>query len=250
LMWDAAAGQTRVMRTKEDAHDYRYFPEPDLPPVDVTDAWIESVRATLPEMALAKKRRFMQDYGLPAYDAGILVQDRDLARFFEATCEELRIDGPGLAKKGIGPSKHAAIKSVSNWILTDILRIMNERKVGIGEVGLSPLQLASLVEVVADGTISNKTAKEIFPDILGSERTAHSIIEERGLKQVSDQGALREMVERVIAENPDNVRTYKGGKEKLFGFFVGQVLKASGGAANPNVVKELMKEALDAQPSE
>ena len=238
LMWDAAAGQTRVMRSKEMAHDYRYFPEPDLPPVVVTQDWINTVREELPELALDKKRRFMSEYGLPAYDAAILVEDVDLAAYYEE------------AVQALGTRHQERYKGISNWIMTDVLRIMNDRKVGVADVGLSPLQLASLVNVVADGVVSSKTAREIFPDMLSTGRTANDIVEERGLTQVSDEGALRELVAKVIAENPENVQTYKGGKDKLFGFFVGQVLKESGGTANPTIVKELMKEALDALPSE
>ena len=160
LQWDAGAGKTKVMRSKEDAHDYRYFPEPDLPPVVVDQPWIESVRTELPELGLEKKRRFVSDYGLPEYDAGILVEDQNLAAYYEET----------VAALGTGNPEPGTTKSISNWIMTELLRIMSERKVGIREVGVSPLQLASLVGVVADGTISNKTAKEIFPDILGSDR--------------------------------------------------------------------------------
>ena len=245
MQWDAGAGKTKVMRSKEDAHDYRYFPEPDLPPVSVAVDWIENVRKDLPELGLAKKRRFMEEYGLPAYDAGILADDQDLAAYYEEAVA-------GLGKRGSGSEARdsSRTKSISNWIMTEILRIMGDKKVGVRDAGLSPLQLASLVDVVADNTISSKTAKEIFPDILGSEKTAHDIVEERGLKQVSDEGALGELVQKVIAENPENVQTYKNGKDKLFGFFVGQVLKASGGTANPKIVKELMKEALDALPSD
>ena len=234
LMWDAAAQQTKVMRSKEMAHDYRYFPEPDLVPIVVDNAWKSDLASDLPELGFAKKRRFMDEYGLPAYDAGILVDDISLAAYYEDVV------------KGLKTRSDITFKQVSNWILTEVLRIIGDSKVDITGVNLSPAQLASLVNVVADGTISNKVAKEIFPDLLGSDKTADQIIEEQGLIQVSDVGELTSMVQKVLEDNPDNVQKYKEGKDKLFGFFVGQVLKSSGGNANPKVVKELMQEALDA----
>ena len=234
LMWDAAAQQTKVMRSKEMAHDYRYFPEPDLVPVVVDDSWKTSLESELPELGLEKKRRFMSDYSLPAYDAGILADDISLAAYYEEVVG------------GLKAKNDKTFKQVSNWMLTEVLRIMGEKKVDVTGVALTAAQLASLVDVVADGTISNKIAKEIFPDLLDTEKTAHDIVEEKGLSQVSDVGELTSMVQKVLEDNPENVQKYREGKTKLFGFFVGQVLKASGGSANPQVVKELMQEALDA----
>ena len=238
MAWDAGTQSTKVMRSKEMAHDYRYFPEPDLPPVMVDTAWHGALAETLPELGLDKKRRFREQYGLPSYDAGILVDDVALAGYYEQAASHLTDATPD------------TFKQISNWMMTEILRMMGDQKVGVGEVGLSPLQLASLVNVVADGTISNKTAKEIFPDLVGSDLTADKIVEDRGLQQVSDEGALRAIVEEVLAANPDNVQKYKDGKTKLLGFFVGQVLKATGGSANPGVAADLMREALDGQAAE
>jgi aspartyl-tRNA(Asn)/glutamyl-tRNA(Gln) amidotransferase subunit B len=232
-MWDAGAQKTKVMRTKEQAHDYRYFPEPDLGPVVVDHGRLEEFRRSIPELSLAKKRRFMAQYHLPAYDAGILVDDQDVGAFYEDACASLANSTPD------------GYKLVSNWIMTDLLRIMGERKCDISEVGLTSRQLASLIDVITDGTISSKTAKEIFPEMLGSGRTAQDMIEERGLKQVSDPTALSALVDDVIRTNPDNVQKYKSGKTNLLGFFVGQVLKASGGTANPPMVTQLMKDALE-----
>ena len=232
-MWDAGAQRTRVMRSKEQAHDYRYFPEPDLGPVVVDHDRLEELRLSIPELSLAKKRRFMAQYQLPAYDSGILVDDQTVARFYEDACACLAVQSP---------ETH---KLVSNWIMTELLRIMGERKCTISEVGLTAPQLASLVDVITDGTISSKTAKEIFPDMLGTQRTARQIIDERGLVQVSDPSALAAMVSEVISANPGNVEKYKSGKTNLLGFFVGQVLKASGGTANPSMVTQLMKDALE-----
>ena len=234
LMWDAGSGQTKVMRSKEQAHDYRYFPEPDLGTVVVSDEWLASLRTTLPELALQKKRRFVADYGLPVYDAAILVDEASVATYYEQACGALK-----------APFAETWIL-VCNWIMTELLRIRGEKKCEIGEVGITSDQLASLVDVIADGTISSKTAKELFPDMLGSNKLAAEFIEERGLRQVSDVSVLQAMVDDVIRANPDNLTKYKDGKTNLLGFFVGQVLKASGGSANPSIVTELMKGALDA----
>jgi aspartyl-tRNA(Asn)/glutamyl-tRNA(Gln) amidotransferase subunit B len=232
-MWDAGAQRTKVMRSKEQAHDYRYFPEPDLGPVVVDHERLEHLRTTIPELSLAKKRRFTEQYAIPAYDAGIFVEDLAVSAYYEETCGMLASPGA---------ETH---KLVSNWIMTDVLRIMGERKCSVAEVGLTSRQLASIVDVIADGTISSKTAKDIFPDMLGSDLTAHDLVEERGLKQISDPSALLALVQGVVQSNPDNLRKYREGKTNLLGFFVGQVLKASGGSANPTIVTQLMKEALE-----
>ncbi|MCX6140892.1 MAG: Asp-tRNA(Asn)/Glu-tRNA(Gln) amidotransferase subunit GatB [Candidatus Kapabacteria bacterium] len=234
LMWDAGAQKTKLMRSKEEAHDYRYFAEPDLVSVVVDEQWRNQIHATLPELALAKKRRFIQQYGLPAYDAGVLVDDVDVARMYEDTCGHLE------------PASPEAYKLVSNWTMTEMLRIMGERKCGIDEVGVSSTQLSSLINAITNKKISSKTAKEIFPDMVGSGRTADEFIDERGLSQISDEGALKTMVDEVVRNNPDNLKKYISGKTNLFGFFVGQVLKASGGSANPTIVSSLMKDALEA----
>lgn len=233
MMWEAGKQQTKAMRSKEMAHDYRYFPEPDLRNVEVDLDWLEQIRKGLPELGLAKKRRFVEEYGLPAYDAQILVDDVALAAYYEGACAALKHKTPD------------AYKAISNWIMTEVLRIMGERKCSVDAVGLQPVQLASLVDAVLDGTISNKIAKDVFPDLVGTRRMADDIIVERGLKQESNEGVLQKMVDDVLRDNPDNVAKYKNGKDNLFGFFVGQVLKASGGSANPTMVQTLMKKALD-----
>ncbi len=233
LLWDAGAQRTRPMRSKEQAHDYRYFPEPDLVPVVVSTEWQEELRAALPELSLAKKRRFVSDYSLPAYDAGILVDSVEVAAYYERVCALL------------SPQTSEAFKLASNWIMTELLRIMGEQKCGINETGVTEEQLASLINVLTAGEISSKTAKELFPDMIGSTRLAQEFIRERGLQQLSDEGTLRTMVLQVIEANPDNLKKYREGKSNLFGFFVGQVLKMSGGQANPGMVSSLMKDALD-----
>jgi len=234
LMWDAGAQQTKMMRTKEQAHDYRYFPEPDLVPVIVDVSWQEALRSKLPELSLAKKRRLMEQYDLPAYDAGILVEDPRVASFYETTASLLM------------PPSSESYKLVSNWTMTEMLRIMSEKKCSINDIGISAEQLASLVDSITSGTISSKTAKELFPDMIGSGRSAQAFIKDRGLMQLSDEGAIKAMVYEVVRNNPDNLTKYRSGKTNLFGFFVGQVLKDSGGTANPTIVSAMMKEALQA----
>ena len=233
LMWDAGAQKTKLMRSKEEAHDYRYFSEPDLVPVVVDEAWRMELQQSLPELALAKKRRFIEQYGIPTYDAGILVDNSDVALMYEETCSQLV------------PASSEAFKLVSNWTMTEMLRIMGEHKCGINEVGVTSSQLASLVNAITNGKISSKTAKELFPDMIGSGRVAQEFIDERGLSQISVEGAIKMLVDDVIRNTPDNLKKYSEGKTNLFGFFVGQVLKASGGSANPSIVSSLMKEALE-----
>ncbi|MDZ4745975.1 MAG: Asp-tRNA(Asn)/Glu-tRNA(Gln) amidotransferase subunit GatB [bacterium] len=233
MMWDAAKQQTKSMRSKEMAHDYRYFPEPDLRSVEVAAEWLEQIRVSLPELGLAKKRRFVAQYGLPVYDAQILVDHVALAAYYTEAARSLKNQTTD------------AYKAVSNWTMTEIMRVMSERKCTVDEVGVQPAQLASLVDAVLSGSISNKIAKDIFPDLIGTGRMADAIVVERGLKQESDEGVLQQLVDEVLRENSDNVTKYKNGKDNLFGFFVGQVLKASGGSANPAVVRALMKQALN-----
>lgn len=234
LMWDASAQQTKMMRTKEQAHDYRYFPEPDLVPVVVDELWLGQLRLQIPELALAKKRRIIQHYMLPEYDAAILVDDVAVAAFYEETCKALSTASP------------EAYKLVSNWIMTELLRIMGEHKCDISNVGISTWQLASLVDAISDGSISSKTAKELFPDMVATQRSAQDFIIERSLVQISDEGAIKILVDEVVRSNPGNVTKFKSGKTNLLGFFVGQVLKASGGSANPTIVSRVMQDALDA----
>jgi aspartyl-tRNA(Asn)/glutamyl-tRNA(Gln) amidotransferase subunit B len=231
--WDAASQTTKSQRGKEQAHDYRYFPEPDLPPIRVSEAWLNEIRATLPELALDRKRRFVKDFGLPGYDASVLTQEQALAQFFEDICARL-------AK----PSKER-YKLVSNWIMTEVMRALGERKISIAELNLPPQSVAELVELFADEVISSKIAKEIFPDVLAG-KSPKAIVEEKGLSQVSDTGFIIEIVERILNENPDEVNRYRGGKTNLMGFFVGQALKQTKGKANPKVVTQILQERLEA----
>lgn len=233
-MWDAAKLETRAMRTKEFAHDYRYFPEPDLTPVHVGREWVEQVHAGMPELGLERKRRFVAEYGLPAYDAGILTAERATAEYFEACCAAL----PEVSAE--------RYKLVSNWVMTEILRLMSERKLSASEIGIPPAHVAEMVDMFATETISSPIAKSIWPDVVATGTSPRQLVQERGLQQISDPETLRAVIEEVIAKSPDNVEKYKAGKASLFGFFVGQTLKATGGKANPRIVNELLQQMLPA----
>lgn len=224
--FDQATGQTKFMRFKEYADDYRYFPEPDLPPLYLTDEYIESVKKEMVELPDAKKERFMRDYGLTAYDADLLIESQETADFFEK------------AAKG-----HDG-KKVANWILGDFFANLNANKLTLVEAPVKPEMIGELVDLIADGVISGKIAKDVFALMWETGHTPSQIVEEKGLKQVTDTSAIEKIIDEVILQNPDNVAAYKGGKANLFGWFVGQVMKASKGAANPQAVNELLKKKL------
>ncbi len=226
-LWDDSAGVTNSMRGKEEAHDYRYFPDPDLVPVIIDEAWIEDVRRSLPELPLEKRERFVSEYGIPAYDAGVLTSTKALADYYEKTVQ--------LTKKP---------KIASNWVMGDFLRFLNEEKRDIKDAPVSPEALAEMINLIEDGTISGKIAKEVFEDMYRSGKLAAEIIKEKGLVQITDTAALEKAIDDVIAANPENLERYRAGKDKLFGFFVGQVMKATQGKANPNLVNELLKKKL------
>ncbi len=225
LLWNPDASRTEPMRGKEDAHDYRYFPCPDLVPVEIDDGWIEQIRHTLPEMPDAKKRRFVDDFGLPGYDAEILTGDRELAEYFEET-----------AKSGADPKK------IANWMMTELLR---ELKGGdIGQCQITPRQLSDLILLVEKGIISGKIAKTVFQAMLDTGRDPESIVQERNLLQVSDEGEIMKVIEELLKEHPSQVAELRAGKEKLMGFFVGQLMKRMKGKANPAMANDLFKIAI------
>lgn len=226
--WDTAAARTVPMRSKEEAHDYRYFPEPDLPPLQLTPEWIDSVRAALPELPAARQRRFVLDYELPDEDAAWLAHDRDVATFFESTAE-----ASGDAKA----SRH--------WIMGPVAHRMNRVGVDIGGVGVQPPALAELIRLVESGTVSRSTAKTVFDVMCESGRPAQAIIDEEGLSQIADRGAVLEIVIATLATHPEAAATYRSGKTGTLGFLVGQVMRATKGQANPKLVNELLKGALD-----
>lgn len=237
MLWDPVNQQTRPMRTKEHVHDYRYFPEPDLVPVHVDSAWIEKIREQLPELGLEKKRRFIQQYQLPAYDATVLTQDRALAEYFERAVSYLQKKDP------------QRIKLVSNIIMTDVLRVLSERTITIQEFAVPSKYIAELAELLAEEKISSRIGKEIFERIVQEPKSPMEIVEQEGMVQISDEQELRHLVQRVLDEHPDELQRYKEGKKKLFGFFVGQVMKATKGKANPRVVNTLLEEELQRRMS-
>ena len=228
--WDAGAKRTSSLRSKEEAHDYRYFPEPDMVPFAFTAEWIEGIRARLPELPDARRNRFMSDFGLPPYDATVLTSDLDLAEFFEAA---VGIAGAGRARQ------------VSNIVLNELSMRLNAAGIGVTESRVSPAMIAELVALVEEGAISSKQAKDVFTEMAETGEAPGAIVELRGMKQVSDVGAIEEVVERVIAANPGQVAQYQGGKTGLLGYFVGQVMREMGGQANPAVVNEVLKGRLD-----
>ena len=227
-LFDTKNGTTRSMRSKEDAHDYRYFPDPDLLPLKLSDNYIADIKKTLPELPDAKKKRFIDDLGLSAYDASVLVGEKDRADFFEVV---------------LGGGKRPA-KLAANWVLTELLGALNREEKELSESPVSAEQLGGLIDLIADNTISGRIAKDVFAEMMQTGREAAAIVEEKGLKQVTDTGAIEKIIDDVLAANPDKVAEYKGGKDKLFGFFVGQVLKNSGGKANPGMVNDMLKAKL------
>ena len=226
-LWDPAKGVSVSMRGKEEAHDYRYFPDPDLLPLVIDEGWVEEIRSTLPELPDAKKARFIQDYGLPSYDAGVLTSSRALADYFEA-CAKLFPEP----------------KTVSNWIMGSLLAILKAENRTIEESPVSPERLAELLRLIDSGVISGKIAKTVFDEVASSGKAPETIIREKGLVQITDAKAITEVVKRVLTEHPKEVSAYRGGKTKVFGFFVGQVMKATGGNANPKTVNEILKGML------
>jgi len=226
-LFDPAAGTTRSMRSKEEAHDYRYFPDPDLVPLVVSDEWIADIRSTLPELPDAKRQRYLTELGLPELDAEVLSASRDIADYFDA-CVAL----------------YPQAKSVSNWVMGEVLRALKEDNREIGDCPVTPALLTGMLKLVEQGTISGKIAKTVFDEMYKTGKEPARIVEEKGLVQVSDSGAIEKIIDEVMAANADKVDEYRGGKDKLFGFFVGQVMKASKGKANPALVNEMLLKKL------
>ncbi|MCG5536675.1 Asp-tRNA(Asn)/Glu-tRNA(Gln) amidotransferase subunit GatB [Ectothiorhodospira mobilis] len=227
-LFDPDQGETRPMRSKEEANDYRYFPDPDLLPLDIDAAFIEAVRATLPELPDEKKQRFMEQYGLSAYDAGVLTASREMADYFEAVAAACQ-----------GPAKTAA-----NWVMGEFSAALNKDGLEIADSPVTAEALGGLLRRIYDNTISGKIAKEVFEAMWAGEGDADTVIEAKGLKQITDTGAIEQVIDQVIADNPQQLEQYRAGKDKLFGFFVGQVMKRTGGKANPAQVNELLKGKL------
>lgn len=227
-LFDPDKGITSSMRSKEEAHDYRYFPEPDLLPVDIDEAWMEEVKSKLPELKEAKIKRFIDEYKLPEYDAEVLAAEKAIADYFEATVK-----------------KFPQAKKVSNWIMGEVMRELKEGDKGIEDFPITPGKLAGLLELMDKNVISGKIGKTVFGKMYDTGEDASAIVEKEGLKQVTDEGAIAKAVDEVIVANPSQVEEYIGGKDKVIGFFVGQIMKATKGKANPQSVNKLLKEKLD-----
>jgi len=227
-LWDESSGKTLGMRGKEEAHDYRYFPDPDLVPLRIDSDWIGEGRQTLPELPDDKRARFLSEYGLPEYDAEVLTASKDLADYFEACVK-----------------KYSQPKKISNWIMAELMRELNRENRDIKDCPVSPENLATLLSMIDDGTISGKIAKTVFAEMYKTGKNPKKIVEEKGLVQVTDKGEIAKVIDEVLSENPKQVEEYKGGKTKLLGFFVGQVMKKTQGKANPKLVNEILREKLD-----
>ncbi|RLB05370.1 MAG: Asp-tRNA(Asn)/Glu-tRNA(Gln) amidotransferase GatCAB subunit B [Deltaproteobacteria bacterium] len=226
-LWDPHKGVTYAMRGKEEAHDYRYFPDPDLVPLTISPEWVEEVRRGLPELPLERKDRFVSQYKIPEYDAGVITSSKALADYYEECVK-------------IFPEP----KQVSNWIMSELLRLLKEDDREVEDCPLAPQQLAEMLGLIKDGTISGKIAKTVFEQMYKTGKGARQIVQEQGLVQITDESALNKVVEDVLQAHPQEVEAYKKGKEKLLGFFVGQVMKATQGKANPKLVNEILKEKL------
>ena len=225
-LFDTKKNETRSMRTKEDAHDYRYFPDPDLLPLELNDEFIEDIKKDIPELPDEKKKRFIEKFKLSSYEANILVSDIETSKYFEDV------------------SKKSDVKLATNWITGELFALLNDKSIEITESPISSENLAKLINLIKDGTISGKIAKTVFEIMAIEKKDPVKIVEEKGLKQQSDPKELEKIIDKVISDNPKNVEVYKSGKDKLFGFFVGQVMKQSNGKANPQLVNEILKKKL------
>lgn len=225
-LFDANTGETRTMRSKEDAHDYRYFPDPDLYPLVIEQSFVDKIKADLPELPDEKKEKYMNDLGLSAYDAGVIVADKTTAEFYEQVAND---NDPKLA---------------ANWLTAELFGRLNKAGKSIEESPVSAENLSKLLQLISDDTISGKIAKDVLDEMMESGKDPSIIVEEKGLKQVTDTGEIEKVIDEVLAANQDKVEEYKSGKDKLFGFFVGQVMKASQGKANPAAVNQILKEKL------
>ena len=225
--WDEDLGRTISMRGKEEAHDYRYFPEPDLVPLEIDSEWVAEIEENVPELPLVREERFVEEYDLPEYDAGVLTDSKELADLFE---------------EGVAVFDDA--KAVSNWVMGEHLRLLNEEEIAPGESKVDGRLVGELLGLIDDGTISSKIAKEVYEEMFVTGKEPQSIVEEKGLKQISDQGQLEEIIAEIVTDNPDAVEDIKNGKDKAIGFLVGQVMKETKGKANPQLANQLIREKV------
>lgn len=226
--WDEDKGITLSLRSKEEAHDYRYFPEPDLVPVVISREWVDSIKKRLPEMPGEKRKRYVEEYGLPAYDAQVITTSKEMADFFEECV-----------------AGYPDAKTVSNWMMGDLSRLLNANNMDITQCRIKPSQLVEMLKLLDEGTISGKIAKTVFEEMFETGKDPGAIVEEKGLVQISDEAAIQGIIDEVIADNPKSVQDYKAGKKKAMGFLVGQVMKATKGKANPQVVNKILQEKLN-----
>jgi aspartyl-tRNA(Asn)/glutamyl-tRNA(Gln) amidotransferase subunit B len=233
LLWDSGKGICLPMRSKEEAHDYRYFPDPDLAPVLVGNEWVERIKSELPEFPVARRDRYMEKFRLPRYDADILTAERGLADYFEAIVGNLKT------------KNEESYKMASNWTMGDVLRVVNDRHISISDFPVPPERMSEMIGLIIDGTISGKIAKDVFEEMLKSHESPKVIIEKKGLMQVSDEAAIEKVIDAILGKNASQVAEYKSGKNQVFGFFVGQTMKEMKGKANPKVVNELLRKKLE-----
>ncbi len=225
-LFDTSTGETRSMRSKEDAHDYRYFPDPDLLPLEFTESWVQDIKEKLPELPDSLKKRLVKDFGITSYDASILVEEKDYVDFYQQAANGR--DG----------------KLTANWMITELFGALKKDNLSFSESPITSENLGELISLISNGTISGKIAKEVFSEMMKSKKSPSEIVKEKGLEQVSDDSEILKLIDQVISDNQDKVNEYLSGKDKLFGFFVGQVMKLSQGKANPGVVNKLLKEKL------
>ena len=228
LLWDADANEAHPMRSKEEAHDYRYFPDPDLVPVEINVEWFDELKAKVPELPDAKRERFISAFHLPVYDAEVLTQSKELANYFEQVANVTN-----------------DYKAASNWVMVEVLKVLNEQKINIETFAVTPQNLGGLINLIQQGTISGKIAKDVFAEMLETKQTAEAIVKEKNLVQISDTSEIEKVIQLIFDANENQVKEFLDGKEKVFGFFVGQTMKATKGKANPQVVNELLKKKFE-----
>ncbi len=228
LLWDADANEAYSMRSKEEAHDYRYFPDPDLVPIEINNEWFDELKTEVPELPDAKHERFVNYFQLPVYDAGVLTQTKELANYFEQVTNVTN-----------------DYKAASNWVMGEVLKVLNEQKIDVKDFAIAPQNLGGLINLIQQGIISGKIAKDVFAVMLETKQTAEEIVKEKNLVQISDTSEIEKIIQQIFDANENQVKEYLDGKEKVFGFFVGQTMKATKGKANPQVVNDLLKKKFE-----